>query len=106
MPPLFPTGVAMAFELAAYGALTGVFYKLLPKKIPYLYLSLVLAMLGGRVVWGVVRLLIAGLSGAEFGWAMFMSGAFLTAVPGIIIHIILVPLVVLLLKKARLMPNA
>jgi len=34
MPPIFPVGIAMAFELAAYGALAGLFYKILPKKIP------------------------------------------------------------------------
>ena len=37
MPPIFPTGIAMAFELAAYGALTGILYRLLPKKTPYIY---------------------------------------------------------------------
>ena len=33
MPPLFPTATAMAFELAAYGAISGILYLLLPKKI-------------------------------------------------------------------------
>ena len=32
MPPLFPTGLAMAFELAAYGLFSGLLYKWLPKR--------------------------------------------------------------------------
>ena len=32
MPPMFPTAVCMAFELAAYGAVSGFLYKMLPKK--------------------------------------------------------------------------
>ena len=33
MPPMFPTAVAMTFELAAYGCLAGILYKLFPKKM-------------------------------------------------------------------------
>ena len=56
MPPLYPTAVAMAFELAAYGLLAGLFYKLLPKKPVYVYVALILAMLGGRAVWGLAQM--------------------------------------------------
>ncbi len=35
MPPFFPTAVAMAFELAAYGAITGICYKKLPKETAF-----------------------------------------------------------------------
>ena len=70
-----------------------------------MYISLVSAMLLGRVVWGVARYIIAGLAGSEFSFAMFLSGAFIEAVPGIICHLIVVPLVVIALKKANLMTN-
>lgn len=103
MPPLFPTGVAMAFELAAYGVITSLLYRSLPKKNRYLYVSLIGAMLAGRVVWGCVRWLIAGLAGTEFTFQMFLAGAFVTAVPGIICHIVLIPPVVMALKKAKLL---
>ena len=105
MPPLFPTGVSMAFELAAYGALTGLFYQLFPKKPPYIYVSLVLSMLAGRVVWGLVRFLIAGLQNTSFTFPMFLAGAFTNAVPGIILHLLLVPVIVLALQKAKLLPG-
>ena len=67
--------------------------------------SLAAAMLLGRIAWGITRFVIAGLAGTEFSFAMFLSGAFVQAVPGIICHIVLVPLVVLALKKAKLMVN-
>ena len=102
MPPLFPTGVAMMFELATYGFVSGLLYKVFPKKIGYTFLSLVLAMLAGRVIWGIVTYILTGLSGGEFTFAMFLSGAFVTALPGIICHLILVPLVVCSLQKAKL----
>ena len=103
MPPIFPTGVAMCFGLAAYGLVSGALYARLPKKTSNIYVSLIAAMLTGRVVWGIVRVVLSGVSGEPFTWAAFMAGAFLNAIPGIIIHILLIPIIVLALKKANLM---
>lgn len=100
MPPLFPTGVAMAFELAAYGVISGLLYGVLPKKTGSIYAALIAAMLGGRVIWGVVRVLLAGLSGSAFTWAAFIAGGFTGAIPGIITHIILIPVIVMALQRA------
>lgn len=99
MPPIMPTGVAMCFELAAYGFAAGMLYKLLPKKIPYIYVALIGAMLIGRVVWGCAMLVLMGLGKADFGWAAFVAGAFTNAIPGIILHIVLIPILVMALKK-------
>ena len=100
MPPLFPTGVAMCFELAVYGAVSGGLYARLPRRTVNLYVSLLAAMLLGRVAWGAVRLVLSGLSGSAFTWAAFMAGAFTTAIPGIILHIVLIPVIVLALQRA------
>ena len=100
MPDMFPTAVAMAFELAAYGLFSGLLYQLLPKKRSNIYVSLILAMLGGRIVWGIAMTIISGVTGSEFGWAAFIAGAFTSAVPGIIVHIILIPVLVMSLQKA------
>ena len=102
MPPIFPTGVAMCFELAAYGLVSGALYACLPKKTSNIYVSLIAAMLLGRVVWGIVRVVLSGVSGEPFTWAAFMAGAFVNAVPGIIVHILLIPVIVMALKKAGL----
>jgi len=101
MPPLFPTAIAMAFELAAYGLLTGLFHRALPKTTGSLYLSLVLSMLGGRVVWGAVMTVLMGLGQTEFGLAAFLSGAFTTAIPGIVLQLVLIPAILYALRKAK-----
>ena len=99
MPIMFPDAVGMAFELCAYGLLTGLFYKIFPKKIPYIYLSLILSMLGGRAVWGVARYIISGFASTEFSFSMFLAGAFTKSIPGIILHIVLVPVIIIALRK-------
>lgn len=102
MPVMYPMAAAMAFELAAYGLLSGVMYNLLPKKNIYIYPALIISMLGGRIVWGIARYIMAGLSGTDFGISIFIAGAFTNAIPGIICHIIIVPLVVMALNKTKL----
>ena len=105
MPAMFPGAVAMAFELAVYGGLAGLLYRLLPRKKRSVYVALVAAMLAGRVVWGAVRLILAGLSGTGFTWAMFLAGAVTTAIPGIILQLVLIPVLVLVLERAGLSLN-
>lgn len=95
LPPVFPMGLSMAFELAVYGLVAGLLYSRLPKKIPYIYLTLVSAMLCGRLVWGAASYLFFNLAGKQFSFAMFLSGAFTAAIPGIILHIVLIPLIVI-----------
>ena len=105
MPVMVPGAVAMAFELAVYGLVSGILYRLLPKKKWSIYVTLIVAMLAGRVIWGIARLIIAGLSGNSFTWALFLAGAFTNAVPGIILHIILIPVIVIVLEHAGLSLN-
>ena len=105
MPTLYPTAIAMTFELAAYGAVSGLLYKLLPKKMWSIYAALLVAMIAGRLVWGAARFVLAGLSGSEFPMSMFLAGAVLNAIPGIILHIVLIPILVLMLRKAKLTLN-
>ena len=99
MPPVIPSGIAMSFELAAYGFTAGLLYKLLPRKKSYIYISLIAAMLSGRVIWGIARLILFGLIKSEFGWEAFIAGAFLNAVPGIILQLVLIPVIVMALEK-------
>ena len=101
MPPIL-TAIAMAFELLTYGIVSGLLYRLLPKKTGDIYLSLIGAMIVGRVVWGVVQVIILGLSGSAFTWAAFWAGAIANAIPGIIVQLVLIPLLVMALKKARI----
>lgn len=98
-PPLFPTAVAMAFELAAYGCLTGVLYSLLPTRRLYIYAVLIASMVGGRIIWGLTTLTIYGITGGAFTWQMFVSGAVINALPGIVLQLVLIPLIIMALQK-------
>ena len=92
MPPVFPTGVAMCFELAAYGFLAGWLYAHSRWKcVKALYACLIPAMIGGRLVWGVVEVVLLGLTGSAFTWSAFLAGAVLNAVPGIILQLVFIP---------------
>ena len=102
MPPLI-TAIAMSFELAAYGLFSGLLYRLLPKKTVNIYVSLIGAMILGRIVWGITMVVISGVSGSAFTWSAFMAGALLNAVPGIILHIVLIPILVMALKRAKVL---
>lgn len=102
MPQLFPEGIAMCFELATYGLVAGILYMLLPKKAGYVYVSLISAMLAGRIVWGVVRVIFYGVGKIPFGWMAFLSGAFINAIPGIVVQLILIPILVITLRKPLL----
>ena len=102
MPAMFPGAVAMTLELATYGALSGWLYRLLPRKPWSIYAALIAAMIGGRLVWGAARFVLAGLSGSEFPLSAFLAGAVTGAIPGIILHIVLIPLLVMGLERAKL----
>ena len=105
MPAMIPGGVAMAFELAAYGAVAGWLYRRLPKKPGSVYIALIIAMIAGRLVWGAARVILAGMTGSSFTWALFLAGAVTNAVPGIILHIVLVPILVIAMNRAGLSLN-
>lgn len=100
-PPMFPTAVAMAFEMAAYGFVSGFLYRRLPKTVGGIYASLLAAMVAGRVIWGGVMAVLM-LNGEGFTLAAFVAGAFANAIPGIVLQLVAIPTIVLTLQKARL----
>ncbi|MBR3015650.1 MAG: ECF transporter S component [Clostridia bacterium] len=105
MPAMFPTAVAMAFELAAYGGFAGLLYRMLPRRKWIVYPVLLTAMILGRLVWGAVHLILAGLTGSEFTIALFLAGAVTNALPGIILQLVLIPLLVIAMERAGLSLN-
>ena len=103
MPIMYPAAIAMAFELAAYGLLAGYLYNSSKWQcIISLYRSLIIAMIGGRLVWGAVQIVLLGIGGNGFTWKMFLSGALLQAVPGIILQLIFIPLIMVFLHRTGL----
>ncbi len=99
--PHMPMGIAMCFELATYGIVASILYKVLPKRKASIYIALIAAMILGRVVWGIGRLLISGVTSMPFTWQLFIGGAFLEAIPGIVIQLILVPIIVMSAQKSK-----
>ncbi len=99
MPELMPGGLSMAFELAVYGAVSGFLFRRFPKNTAFIYISLLISMVCGRIVWGISRFLIAGVTQTDFTFAMFIAGAITNAVPGIILQLIVIPPIVRALDK-------
>ena len=95
----------MMFELATYGLVAGILYKALPRKTWSIYATLLAGMVAGRIVWGIAKWTLLGLAGTPFTMQMFMAGAILNAIPGIILHIVLIPVLVMALEKAGLIEN-
>lgn len=103
MPVLFPTGVAMAFELATYGLVIGFLYSHSHWQcVISLYRSMLLAMISGRAVWGLVQMLLLGIKGNGFTWHAFVAGAFLNAIPGIVLQLVLIPAIMVALNRTGL----
>lgn len=102
MPPLFPKAIGMAFELAAYGFVCGTIYSKSKKDTKAVFASLIIAMIAGRIVWGVVSMVLYGIMSNTFTVAIFMTEAFVNAVPGIVIQLVLIPLLVSALKRAKI----
>ena len=67
-----------------------------------MYLTLIIAMLIGRVIWGITMYFIAlGNSNVSFGFKAFLSGAFIKAWPGILIQLLIVPPIVFAIEKVK-----
>lgn len=103
VPVFYPTAIAMAFELAAYGFLVGLLYeKARWHCIVSLYRCLIGAMICGRLVWGIVDCLLLGYGENGFTLQLFFTTAFFSAIPGIILQLVLIPSIMLLLNKTGL----
>ena len=102
MPQMFPTAFCMAFELAAYGFVSGWLHNKLPKKKVSVYVTLLSAMIIGRLVWGIAMFGCMGFDISKFGFSAFLAGAVLNAIPGIILQIIVIPILVITLENDRM----
>lgn len=99
MPPLMPQAATMAFELAAYGLFSGLLYQKLRGKKGGIYLSLIGAMMLGRVVYGIAAFVVYSILGTPFTFPMFLMAAFANAVPGIVIQLVLIPILIYRVSK-------
>lgn len=104
MPPvaILPS---MIVELAVYGAVSSLMMAAVKTKHAYvdMYISLIIAMIAGRVVSGVAKALI--FSAGEYSMTAWVTGSFVVSFPGIIIQLVLIPTIVFALMKAKLIPQ-
>lgn len=96
MPPLFPMAIIMVFELAVYGFITSILSRKL--KLPSV-ISLIFAMIGGRIVAGFVVFMLVSLFTVQMDPIMFVKTGIITGLPGIGIQIVLIPILVYAINK-------
>ena len=101
-PPMVPI---MTIELGVYGLVAGLMMKFIRTKKIYLdlYISLITAMLIGRVIAGISMALI--FFSGTYSIAIWTTTYFVTSLPGVLIQIVVVPSIVFALEAAKLIPK-
>ena len=69
----------------------------------YIYCSLIISMVFGRLVWGGMMYICTGIRGGSFTLSAFLSGAIVNAVPGIIVQLALIPILVMVLDDPKVL---
>lgn len=107
MPPVTML-FSMIPELVVYGLVTGLLMKWVRtgKLLPDVYISMAVAMVLGRIVGGLAKALFIAINatGDAFTLGLWATSYFVTALPGIAVHLILVPLLVTVLMKTKVIP--
>jgi predicted membrane protein len=97
--PQMPMAIAMAFELAVYGLVTGLFIKVFKNiNINYLFkviISLVIAMILGRITYALAAMVFMESN----NFIVVFLGTFSSSFIGIILQLILIPFLAVRLKK-------
>jgi predicted membrane protein len=105
MPPVafLPS---MLCELAVYGVAAGILFKVVKTKNRQLntYISLVGAMLCGRLVGGILNAFI--FSAGKYTMQIWLTSSFVTSLPGIIAQLVFIPIIIFALQKAKLIDNS
>ena len=106
--PVFPYNLIMAFELAAYGLFAGLFMYLLQKNNKKLlgrslrvYISLILSMIAGRIVYACVLFVMARFFGMNVPAPFTVLGSAITGIPGIVIQLLVIPGIVFALYASQ-----
>ncbi len=103
LPVLVPTAIAMSFELAAYGFLSGLLYETLPKKNINIYVSFLAAKIIGRAFWGIAHFCLLGFDTSKYNLAIFWTVSVVDSLPGLVVQLLLIPTVIMIVKNKKLM---
>lgn len=101
MPPMAYVP-SMLCELAVYGLMAGILIKIIRTKKPIvnIYVSLIIAMIAGRLTYGVLNAVI--FRAGDYSMSIWLASSFITSLPGIIIQLALIPILVYALQRAKL----
>lgn len=105
MPPMVML-IRMIPELAVYGLVSGLLMSKVRtgKLFGDTYISLAAAMVAGRIVGGIATAIFYAATSGVYSIALWATSYFVEAVPGIVAHLVLIPLLVFTLEKARAIP--
>ncbi len=104
-PNMFPEAIAIACEMATYAFVADFLYSRSKWHcIKALYRCLLAAMLVGRVVRTAVQLALLGLSGSPIAFRSYLTGTLLAGIPGVILQLIVIPAIMVVLHRTKLMP--
>ena len=104
MPPMMML-VRMVPELCFYGLLSGVMMRLhTGRTVTDIYISLAVSMIMGRIAGGIATAVFFAVTSGVYSIGLWLTGYFVEAVPGIVAHLILVPVLYMTLEKARVLP--
>ncbi len=102
-PNLYPEAIAIAFEMAIYALVAGLLYNSSSWRcLRSLYRSLIISMVAGRVVRAIAQLSLLGIKGAPFSFSGFFSAVIIAGIPGIILQLMIIPAVMVMCKKTKL----
>lgn len=103
MPLFYPAAISMAFELATYGMVSGFVYSHSKWQCTKtLYKSLFMAMISGRIVWAMVQMFLLSIKGNILTMEVFITSAFLNAIPGILLQLVLIPAILVALDHSKI----
>lgn len=99
-PNMYPEAIAIAFELSSYAFVAGFIYnRSKGKNIKTVYGCLLTAMVTGRIIRGIVQLVLLRIIGAPFTFNSFLIGIIVAGIPGIIFQLIIIPIIITILKS-------
>lgn len=94
-------------ELCAYGLVTGLLFRFIRtgRTALDIYLSLVPAMLVGRIVGGAARAIFYLSTAQSYSLSLWIGAYFVESFPAIVLHLTVVPALTLILMRARFAPQ-
>ena len=105
MPPVMML-IRMIPELCVYGLVGGLCTRFIRtgRGSADVYISLVIAMIAGRIVGGIASAIFFTVTTGVYSIGLWATGYFVKSLPGIATHLLVVPLLIFTLVKAKLIP--